>query len=78
MEIDTIEINKTKYLVKIHFENRKSCRVSIRKKIINIRIPSFLPREEKIKQLERMKSLGEEENNGKSRETQTRSAKRIQ
>ena len=56
MKTDTIEINGTKYLIKIHFENRKSCRVSIRKKTINIRIPSFLSREEKIKQLERMKA----------------------
>ena len=42
--------------MKIHFENRKSCRVSIRKKTINIRIPSFLPKEEKIDQLKRMKN----------------------
>lgn len=56
MKTDTIEINGIKYLMKIHFENRKGCRVSIRKKTINIRIPSFLPKEEKIYQLKRMKA----------------------
>ncbi len=46
MKPEILEVNGNKYLMKIHFENRKSCRVSIRKKTINIRIPSFLQKKE--------------------------------
>jgi predicted metal-dependent hydrolase len=56
MKNETLEVNGIKYLVKIHFENRRNCRVSIRKRAVNIRIPSFLSKEEKTKQLERMKA----------------------
>ena len=55
MEINTLEINGTEYLTKIHFENRKDCRASIRKKTINIRIPSHISKGEKVKHIERMK-----------------------
>ena len=51
-----LEVNGIKYLVKIHYENRRNCRVSIRKRAINIRIPSFLSREEKSKELSRMRA----------------------
>ena len=56
MKTDELIVNGIKYLVKIHFEKRKNCRVSIRKKAINIRIPSFLSKREKADQLNRMKS----------------------
>jgi hypothetical protein len=56
MKTDELTVNGIKYLVKIHFENRKNCRVSIRKKAVNIRIPSFLSKEEKADQLNRMKT----------------------
>ncbi len=56
MKTDELTVNGIKYLVKIHFENRKNSRVSIRKKAVNIRIPSFLSKEEKADQLNRMKS----------------------
>jgi len=55
MKPEILEVNGINYLMKIHFEKRKSCRVSIRKKTINIRIPSFLPKKEKIDKLIRMK-----------------------
>ena len=55
MKPEILEVNGINYLMKIHFENRKNCKVSIRKKIINIRIPSFLPKKEKIDKLIRMK-----------------------
>jgi predicted metal-dependent hydrolase len=56
MKTDELTVNGVKYLVKIHFENRKNCRVSIRKKTVNIRIPSFLSKEEKADQLSMMKN----------------------
>jgi len=56
MKTDELTVNGIKYLVKIHFENRKNCRVSIRKKAVNIRIPSFLSKEEKADQLNMMKA----------------------
>jgi len=59
MKTDELDVNGIKHLVKIHFENRRNCRVSIRKKAINIRIPSFLNKDEKIKQLKRMKTWAE-------------------
>jgi len=44
-------VNGTQYLIKIHYENRKNSSVSIRRTNINIRIPSFLNREEKARRL---------------------------
>jgi len=56
METEVAEVNGITYLVKIHYEKRRNCMVSIRKRAINIRIPSFLNREEKARQLKRMKA----------------------
>ena len=56
MKTETLEVNGFKYLVKIHYVHRRNCRVSIRKKAINIRIPSILNQEEKTRQLTRMKT----------------------
>lgn len=42
-----LEVNGIKHPVKIHYEERRDCRVSIRKRTINIRIPAFLSEEEK-------------------------------
>ncbi|MDO9538366.1 MAG: M48 family metallopeptidase [Thermoplasmata archaeon] len=55
MKIEPLEVNGIKYSVKIHYEKRDNCAVSIRKKAINIRIPSFLGREESSRQLIMMK-----------------------
>jgi hypothetical protein len=55
MKTETLEVNGTQYLVKIHYENRKNSSVSIRRTNINIRIPSFLNREENARQLFSMK-----------------------
>jgi len=55
MKTETLEVNGIKYLVKIHYENRKNSSVSIRRTNINIRIPSFLNREEKARRLFSMK-----------------------
>jgi len=55
MKIETLKVNGMKYLVNIHYKKRDSSRVSIGKKAINIRIPSFLSREERFRELQRMK-----------------------
>ena len=55
MDIETLEVNGIKRPVKIHYEKRDNCRVSIRKKTINIRIPSHLGGEERLRQLTEMK-----------------------
>jgi len=56
METEILEINGTKYPVKIHYETRNNSRVSIRRATINIRIPSFLDEKEKNKQLKKMEN----------------------
>lgn len=56
METEILEINGTKYPVKIHYEKRRNSRVSIRRTTINIRIPSFLEDKEKNEQLKKMKN----------------------
>ncbi|MDG6224865.1 MAG: M48 family metallopeptidase [Candidatus Thermoplasmatota archaeon] len=50
-----LEVNGMKYPVKIHYEKRNDCIASIRKRSINIRIPSYLSEEEKHKQLTKLK-----------------------
>ncbi len=55
MDVETLEINGIKRPVKIHYEKRNNCRVSIRKKAINIRIPYFLSEEERHRQLTDLK-----------------------
>jgi hypothetical protein len=52
---DTLEVNGNQCLVKIHYEKRSNSTVSIGKRDINIRLPSFLKREDKLKQLTKMK-----------------------
>lgn len=56
LKTENLEVNKTKYPVKIHYENRNNSRVSIGRESINIRIPSFLNREQRFKELIRMKT----------------------
>ena len=55
MKTETMEVNGSQYLVKIHYENRNNSSVSIRRTNINIRIPSFLNQEEKARRLFSMK-----------------------
>jgi predicted metal-dependent hydrolase len=55
IKTDTFELNGNKYLVKIHYENRSNSTVSIGKRAIHIRIPSSLSREDRLKQLMKMK-----------------------
>jgi len=55
MKTENLEVNGNQYLVKIHYENRKNSSVSIRRTNINIRIPSFLDRNEKARELFSMK-----------------------
>lgn len=57
MEIEKIEINDISFSLKIHYEKRKNCSVSIRKANINIRIPLFLSSTEQRCQLIKMKNL---------------------
>ena len=60
MKTDFIEVNDTKYLVKIFPENRSNSSVSIGKQSINIRIPLSLNREEQFKTILRMKLWAKE------------------
>jgi predicted metal-dependent hydrolase len=55
IKTDTLEVNGNKCLVKIHYEKRSNSTVSIGKRAINVRIPSFLDREDRLKQLMKMK-----------------------
>ncbi len=50
-----IEVNGNKYVVKVHFEHMHNSTVSIGRTAINIRIPNFLNRDEKARELLRMK-----------------------
>ena len=56
MIIETVEIENTKFKLKIFVENRKNCRVSIRKNTIIIRISSFLSKKECEDQIIKLKS----------------------
>jgi predicted metal-dependent hydrolase len=60
MNLEIMAVNGVDYTVKIHYERRKNTTVSIRKQIINIRIPSFLSQKEKNNQLNKMKKWAEE------------------
>jgi predicted metal-dependent hydrolase len=55
MKTETMEVNGTQYLLKIHIEKRKNIRVSIRRTNINIRLPKFLSQKEKIQNIQSMK-----------------------
>ncbi len=55
MQNALIEVNENKYMVKVHFEHRHNSTVSIGKTAINIRIPNFLNRDERARELLRMK-----------------------
>lgn len=55
MKTESIEVDGIKYTVKIYYEDRNNTSVSIGK-TINIRIPLFFNREEKLKQLLKMKA----------------------
>ncbi len=55
MDIETLEVNGIKRPVKIHYEKRDNCKVSVRKKTVNIRIPSHLSRKERLRQLTELK-----------------------
>ena len=55
MRVDPLEINGNVYQVKIHYETRNNSRISIGRKAINIRISNFLNREERFKELMKMK-----------------------
>jgi predicted metal-dependent hydrolase len=55
MPVETLEVNGMKYPVRIYYEKRNNSSVSIRKNGINIRIPTFLNREERFRQLFKMK-----------------------
>ncbi|MBW2977153.1 M48 family metallopeptidase [Candidatus Woesearchaeota archaeon] len=55
MKTERLEVNGVSYRVKIHYEDRNDSVVSLGKKAINIRIPHFLDREEKFRQLMKAK-----------------------
>jgi len=60
MKTDFIEVNDTKYIVKIFPENRSNSSVSIGKQSINIRVPLSLNREEQFKTILKMKLWAKE------------------
>jgi len=53
---ETIEINQIDYLFKIHIEKRKNSRASIRKNVINIRIPNYLSFKKREKEILKFKN----------------------
>lgn len=53
--METLEVDGVKHPVKIYYEKRNGCRVSIRKKAVYIRIPVTLSKKEKLKQLASLK-----------------------
>ncbi len=55
MQSAPVELNGNRYLIKVYFEHRHDSAVSIGKTAINIRIPDFLNRDEKARELLRMK-----------------------
>lgn len=55
MEMESLMVNEVVYPVKIYYENRKNCRVSIGKGGIVIRIPSFLGRDKRFRELMKMR-----------------------
>ncbi len=59
MKTEIIEICGIPFSLKIHYEQRKNSRVSIRQNTINIRIPRFLSLQERVFQLENMKHIAQ-------------------
>ncbi len=57
MEKEIISIGGITFTLKIHYEQRRNCRVSVRKNTINVRIPRFLSQKERMSQLEKMKKV---------------------
>ena len=55
MKTEHLEVNGKNHLVKVHYEHRHNSAVSIGKKAINIRIPSFLDRNEAARELIKLK-----------------------
>lgn len=47
-------IDNTDFFVKVHYENRKNSRVSIRRNMINIRLPSSISKKEQNIQMEKL------------------------
>ena len=60
MELDHIVIGKSQYPVHIHYEKRSNSRVSIGKRGVYIRIPTFMDRKEKAEQVRKFKEWAEE------------------
>lgn len=54
METKHLMINNIDFLVKIHYESRKNSRVSIRRNIINIRLPRSISKKEQDTQMEKL------------------------
>ncbi len=55
MKADILEVDGIKYPVRVHYEKRDNCTVSIGKMAIKIRIPLFLNREERFRELTKLK-----------------------
>lgn len=53
---ESLEVNGITYPVNIHYEDRDNSRISIGKTAITLRIPTFLDRNEKARQLMKMKA----------------------
>lgn len=53
--IDTVNVNDVIRPVQLFYERRRNCTVSIGKKTITIRIPIFLNREEKQREIQKLK-----------------------
>lgn len=55
MKTEYMEANGNRYEIKIHYEHRHNSAVSIGKRAINIRIPNFLNRDERFRDLMKLK-----------------------
>jgi predicted metal-dependent hydrolase len=60
MIVESMNVNGIDFTVKVHYEKRKNTTATIRKQVINIRVPIFLSSKEKNKQLLKMKEWAEQ------------------
>jgi len=58
---DFLEVNGTRYPVKVHFERRNDSKASISRRAVNIRLPDFLNREQRFREILRIKSWAKEQ-----------------
>ena len=58
---DYLEVNGTRYPVKVHIERRDDSRASISRRAVNIRLPNLLNREQRFREIHRIKGWAKEQ-----------------